>query len=52
MVQVNKEYKEIEIEDYSDLVAEPQFELFFNKTTASWDNIILLNNLNCRFNFV
>ena len=30
MVQVKKEYKEIEIEDYSDLVAEPQFELFFN----------------------
>ena len=30
MVQVNKEYKEIEIEDYSDLVAEPQCELFFN----------------------
>ena len=30
MVQVNKEYKEIEIEDSSDLVAEPQFELFFN----------------------
>ena len=30
MVQVKKEYKEIEIEDYSDLVAEPQYELFFN----------------------
>ena len=30
MVQVKKEYKEIEIEDYSDLVAEPQCELFFN----------------------
>ena len=30
MVQVKKEYKEIEIEDYSDLVAEPHFELFFN----------------------
>ena len=28
MVQVKKEYKEIE--DYSDLVAEPHFELFFN----------------------
>ena len=30
MVKVKKEYKEIEIEDYSDLVAEPQCELFFN----------------------
>ena len=30
MVQIKKEYKEIEIEDCSDLVAEPQFELFFN----------------------
>ena len=30
MVQVKKEYKEIEFEDYSDLVAEPHFELFFN----------------------
>ena len=30
MAQVNKEYKEIEIVDCSDLVAEPQLELFFN----------------------
>lgn len=30
MAKKIKEYKEIEIEDHSDLVAEPQYELFFN----------------------
>ena len=30
MTKAIKKYKEIEIENYSDLVAEPQYELFFN----------------------